>query len=131
MKEIEKTEVDIPIAVENFEALAKKYKPVILANIKRIHKLNSSNPQVEYDDLYQEGLIALYESIKNFKSDKGVYFGVYLKVAISNRLKCFCRNFLPHKYVKDKEMTEVAGKPKFKRIQIQVSTLDDVKSYLL
>jgi RNA polymerase sigma factor (sigma-70 family) len=122
---------DIEIKLENYEALAKKYRPVILSNIKRIHKMHLNQPQVEYDDLYQEGLIALYESIKNFKPDKGVYFGVYLKVAISNRLKCFCRNFLPHRYMKDKEQTDLKGKPQFKRIPIQVSTLDDVKSYLL
>lgn len=122
---------DIPITLENFEALSKKYNPVILANIKRIHKMHQSNPQVEFDDLRQEGLIALYESIKNFKPEKGVYFGVYLKVAISNRLKCFCRNFLPHRYMKDKDETERKGKPTFKRIPIHVGTLDDVKSYLL
>ena len=122
---------DIPITLENYEALAKKYRPVILSNIKRIHKMHFNQPQVEYEDLYQEGLIALYKAIKEFNPEKGVYFGVYLKVAIANSLKCFCRNFLPHRYMKDKEETEKKGKPTFKRIAIHVGTLDDVKSYLL
>ena len=123
---------EIEIKLENYDALAKKYRPVILSNIKRIHKQHLQQPAVEYDDLYQEGLLALFESIKNFKPEKGVYFGVYLKVAISNRLKCFCRNFLPHRYVKDKEMTEIKGKPTFKRIAINVTTIDDGStSYLM
>jgi len=122
---------ELAITIENYDALAKKYRPVILSNIKRIHKMHLNQPQVEYDDLYQEGLIALYESIKNFKPERGVYFGVYLKVAISNRLKCFCRNFLPHRYMKDNEETERKGRPAFKRIPIHVGTLDDVRSYLL
>ena len=121
---------DIPITLENFEALSKKYNPVILSNIKRIHKIHYSNPKVEFDDLKQEGLIALYEAIKNFKPERGVYFGVYLKVAISNRLKCFIRNYLPHKYSKDHEETARKGKPTFKRIAINVTTLDDGSAYL-
>lgn len=130
MKEQEVNEVDIPIHIDNYEALSKKYRPVILANIKRIHKMHESNPQVEYDDLYQEGLIALYDSIKNFNPERGVYFGVYLKVAIANKLKCYCRNFLPHYYSKDIEKS-TPEKPKFKRMRVNVGTLDDVKSYLL
>ena len=122
---------DIPVVLENFEILSIRFKPLIYKNIKRMHKIHYSNPQVEFEDLNQEGLIALYESIKNFKPEKGVYFGVYLKVAISNRLKCFCRNFLPHRYTKDHEETARKGKPTFKRIPINVTTLDDVKSYLL
>src|ERR1039457_4307223 len=131
MEEYKLDTTNIEIKLENYDLLVKKYRPVILSNIKRIHKLHLSQPQVEYDDLFQEGCIALYESIKNFKPERGVYFGVYLKVAISNRLKCFCRNFLPHRYVKDKEMTEAKGRPSFRRIAIHVSTIDDIKSYLL
>ena len=122
---------DVAINLENYDVLLKKYTPVILASIKRIHKLHLNQPQVEFDDLRQEASLALFESIKNFKPERGVYFGVYLKVAISNRLKCFCRNFLPHRYVKDKEESERKGKPAFRRVAIHVTTIDDGTSYLM
>ena len=122
------TEVDISITLENFELLAKKYKPVILANIKRVHKMHESSFRVEFDDLMQEGLIALHDAIKNYNPTKGVYFGVYLKVAIGNRLKCFCRNTLPHYYSKDIEKS-TPEKPKFKRERVQVGSIDDIKNY--
>jgi len=121
---------DIPVILENFEIFSIRFKPLIYKNIKRIWKIHYSNPQVEFDDLQQEGLIALYESIKNFKPEKGVYFGVYLKVAISNRLKCFIRNYTPHRYTKDHEATVLKGKPTFKRIPINVTSIDDGQSYL-
>lgn len=130
MNENELHLTDIAIHLDNFELLAKKYRPVILANIKRIHKMHESSPRVEYEDLYQEGLIALHDSIKNFNPERGVYFGVYLKVAIANKLKCYCRNFLPHYYSKDLEKS-TPEKPKFKRERVQVGTIDDLKSYLL
>jgi RNA polymerase sigma factor (sigma-70 family) len=130
MKEQEKINEEIAIHIDNFDSLAKKYRPVILANIKRVHKMYESHCRVEFDDLFQEGLMALYDSINNFNPDRGVYFGVYLKVAIANKLKCYCRNFLPHYYSKDIE-NSTPEKPKFKRERVSVSTLDDVKSYLL
>lgn len=122
---------EIEICVENFELLALKYRPVILSNIRKIHKMYLNYPQIEFDDLYQEGLIALYQSIENFDNTRGIFFGVYLKVAIANKLKCFCRNFLPHRYVKDEAKSIEKGKTEFKRLLINVGTLDDAKSYLL
>jgi RNA polymerase sigma factor (sigma-70 family) len=121
---------DIPIHMDNFEALAKKYKPVILSQIKKIHKQHENSPSVEYDDLYQEGLYALWNCIDNFNPERGVYFGVYLKVAIGNRLSCYCRTFLPGYYAKDTDKS-TDEKTMFKRVKVQVGTLDDVKSYLL
>ena len=122
---------DVAITLDNFELLALKYKPVILSNIRNIHKMYMNYPQVEFDDLYQEGLIALYQAIENFDNTRGIFFGVYLKVAIANKLKCFCRNYLPHFYQRDDEKTLKSGKPEFRRILINVGTLDDSKSYLL
>jgi RNA polymerase sigma factor (sigma-70 family) len=129
MKEIE-VNANIPICIENFDALSKKYKPVILSNIKKVHKMYEQNASVEFDDLFQEGLIALYDSIQNFDPERGVYFGVYLKVAISNKLKCYCRNFLPHFYTKDHE-NSTSEKTKFKRMKVAVGSIDDAKNYMI
>jgi RNA polymerase sigma factor (sigma-70 family) len=130
MKEQEKIHEEVDIIIDNFEVLAKKYRPLILANIKRVHKMYESNARVEFDDLFQEGLMALYDSIKNFDKTRGVYFSLYLKVAIGNKLKSYCRNYLPHYYSKDVE-NSTPEKPKFKRERVNVGALDDIKSYLL
>jgi DNA-directed RNA polymerase specialized sigma subunit len=121
---------DIPVILENFEIFSIRFTPLILKNISRMRKIHYNNPQVEKEDLHQEGLMALYESIKNFNPERGVYFGVYLKVAISNRMKCFIRNYTPHRYTKDHEETVLKGKPTFKRIPINVTSIDDGQSYL-
>ncbi len=123
MSENQKNQEDIAIHLDNFDALAKKYRPVILANIKNIWKMYDNNPKVEYEDLYQEGLLALYDSIRLFKPDMGVYFGYYLKIAIGNKIKCYCRNYLPHYYTKDHENSTPA-KPKFKRQRVDVGSIE-------
>ena len=119
---------DIPICVENFELIARKYRPVLLSNISKIHKLYEKNYRLEYNDLLQEALLALYKCIKQFKKDKGVYFGVYLKAALANSLRCFCRNTLPHRFIKDDEKSTIE-KPVFKCKQINVGSLEDLPNY--
>ncbi len=126
MNELETVQpAKVEIKLENFDTLSKMYHFLILSTIKKIYKMHENNPSVEPEDLYQEGLIALFDSIKNFNPDKKVYFGVYLKVAIKNRLLCYCRNFLPHIYKKDPDK-----EGKFKRHKINVDSLDDMKSYM-
>jgi len=95
-----------------------------LATIKKVEMIHEG--RISKEDLYQEGLIALWDSIINFNKDKGVFFGVYLKVAIKNRLLCYCRNVLPHYYKKDP-----ANPNKFLRIKVNVDNLDDVATYNL
>ena len=90
-----KKPADIAIHLDNFELLAKKYRPLIISIIRKVQKIYSNYSASEYEDLYQEGLIALYQSINNFDPTKGVFFGLYLKVALSNSLRYYFRNFLP------------------------------------
>lgn len=122
---------EIDIKMENFPELAKKYHNAINAGVRRVQKMYGKHSSLDENDLYQEGMIALFKSIEKFNPERGVFFGYYLKAAINNSLKTHCRNFLPHKYVKDIEKTELEGKQKFKRIAIDVDTLDNGNSYLL
>lgn len=111
---------DPPITMENFELLAKKYRPLMWKHIRLVY--NMHNKGVELPDLEQEALLALFKSIECFDPERKVYFPVYLSKAILNKLLCYCRNFLPHFYKKDPENIG-----KFKRIKVFVDTLDSDK----
>lgn len=112
---------DIPITEANFELLVAKYKPLILSCIKTVNSMNFNNSRLEYDDLYQEALMALWDAIRLYDASRGVYFGMYLKIAVTNRTKCFARDFLPHSYKKDVEKS-TKEKPIFKRLAIDVQS---------
>lgn len=113
---------EIPIIMENFELLKKKYRPLMWRYIRLVH--NMHNKSVEFDDLEQEADWALWNSIKNFDDTRNVFFPVYLGKAVLNRLLCYCRNYLPHFYKKDPEK-----EGKFKRVKVNVDTLDDPNTY--
>lgn len=109
---------DPDITFENFDILAKKYRPLMWKYIRMVY--NSHSKAVEIADLEQEALIALLNSIKNFDAERKVYFQVYLAKAVLNKLLCYCRNTLPHYYKKDPER-----EGKFLRVKVFVETLDD------
>ena len=104
---------DVPITEDNYELLLKKYQPVLFKTIKEVG--NQYNRQVDFDDLHQEASIGLLKAIRAFNPSTGVFFGVYLKTVVLNQLRCYCRNTLPHRYVKDPENE---GKFLYKAIQV-------------
>jgi DNA-directed RNA polymerase specialized sigma subunit len=111
-------EPDPQITQDNFDILAKKYRPLMWKYIRLVYQMHSR--VVEICDLEQEALIALFNSIKNFDPERKVYFQVYLAKAVLNKLLCYCRNTLPHYYKKDPE-----NPGKFLRQKVFVDTLDD------
>ena len=59
-----------------------------------IHKFISVNESVcglEYDDLYQEGCIALWRAAETFDEERGVQFHSYAISVIRNHLLDYCR----------------------------------------
>jgi DNA-directed RNA polymerase specialized sigma subunit len=109
---------DPEITFENFDILAKKYRPLIHRHIRLMHQMHGKT--VETADLEQEALMALFNAIRNFDPERKVYFPVYLSKAILNKLLCYCRNVLPHFWIKDPER-----EGKFKRKKVYVDSLDD------
>ena len=109
---------DPEIIMANYDILAKKYRPLMWKYIRLVYNMHSK--AVEVNDLEQEALIALFNSIKNFDATRKVYFQVYLAKAVLNKLLCYCRNTLPHYYKKDPEK-----QGKFMRVKVYVETLDD------
>lgn len=110
-------QTEIAITEENYDALAAKYHPAISAAVARVAKMHKG--QLDRDDLYQMGLWALWDSIKNFDPTRGIFFGHYLKVAMNNRMSCYARNLLPHFYKKKAD-----GEEGFDRISVHVESLD-------
>jgi len=112
-----------PYTPERFDALAVAYRPLIFACITQVRR----QPQyalMEGDDLAQEGYLALWMALHQYRPELNTYFGVYLKKAILNRMKTLARNWLPHHYQKD-GMRD--GKPVFRRVAINVDGFEDVK----
>jgi RNA polymerase sporulation-specific sigma factor len=49
---------------------------------------------VEFDDIKQEALIALYHAVLTYKPNEEVTFGVYAKICIRNKIISYIRCFL-------------------------------------
>ncbi|MBO4354436.1 MAG: sigma-70 family RNA polymerase sigma factor [Clostridia bacterium] len=69
----------------SFNNLYKSYLPLIESIAKKMILTYSLSPS-EYDDLVQEGAIALYTSADAYDESRNVTFGLYAKICIKNRL---------------------------------------------
>jgi DNA-directed RNA polymerase specialized sigma subunit len=118
--------MDLEISLDNFEAVAKTYRPLMLKCISFAFHAHHNHPFLDFDDLYQEALLAVYNSIKNWDPQRGVYFVLYLKQAIQNSLRMYCRQTIPHFYVKTNEKYE-SGSTKFKWNIVDVNYIEDEK----
>ena len=71
--------------------LLNKYLPII-------RKISSEYYQkyayfgYEYDDFYQEALLAFYQALANYNEEKNVLFYTFFNVCIRKKLSSFCRN---------------------------------------
>lgn len=63
--------------VESTELIIEKLNPLIVASIRRYY-----NKAADYDDLIQEGRLAVLECIKDYDESKGVYFLGYVKTML-------------------------------------------------
>lgn len=106
--------------LSDFDALAEKYKPMI-KRASRIVRLTFHD--IEDEDLIQEGLMALHRSTELWDPTLGVYFWVYVRRAIEQRMRSFARTYLPHTYVKDPEKSALTGKSEFRRKPVFVGQL--------
>lgn len=63
--------------VESTELIIEKLNPLIVASIRRYY-----NKAADYDDLIQEGRLAVLECIKDYDESKDVYFLGYVKTTL-------------------------------------------------
>lgn len=76
---------------ENFNLLLKLFDPVIKKVVGKI----KHNGMIEYDDLYQEAVIALYNSCFDYDSDNPNFYSFYYSVSY-NRLCQHVYKFQTH-----------------------------------
>ncbi len=108
-----------PDDLKDFDLVAKTFNPLIQKLVLVVYSASKSNPSIERDDLQQEALIAVANAIRLYDAKRGVFFSVYLKHAIENRLKAYLRSFLPNYY---KKHPEIEGK--FVVVPVYVGSLD-------
>ena len=65
------------ITKEEKAEIIEAYRPLIIASIKRYCPI-----QKEYQDLYNDGVVYLLESLGNYSSKRGTTFGAYLKAGL-------------------------------------------------
>lgn len=70
---------------DQFEKLLNDFKNMI-ANLVNTYKYDIGDYKVDYDDLYQEGYLALYDACLKFKDDKGMRFSSYAYLLIRSRI---------------------------------------------
>lgn len=75
---------------ESRNLLLKKYIPMV-NKISFKYRDYAKKYGIEFDDLRQEGLIALNNAISNFDSNNGALFYTYSSVCIERHLITFCK----------------------------------------
>lgn len=73
------------------EMMIKKYEPIICSYAKKYIKFASQHG-VEFDDLIQEGRMAVVKAVYKYDSDKASIFYTYVSLCIERRLITYCRD---------------------------------------
>ncbi len=79
------------------EIIFNKYIPIV-RRIASDHLALAKMARIEYEDLVQEGLIALNEAINKYNERSGVLFYTFLCVCIERRILTYCRKMNSSKH---------------------------------
>ena len=79
------------------EIIFKKYEPVIDYYVKKYVPLVKGKG-VDYNDLYQEGLIGLDSAIRNYKEQKNIKFSTFAFICIKRKIFTAVKNASRKKY---------------------------------
>lgn len=74
-----------------------KYIPIV-RRIASDHLALAKMARIEYEDLVQEGLIALNEAINKYNERSGVLFYTFLCVCVERRILTYCRKMNSSKH---------------------------------
>ena len=72
------------------DKLIKKYDYIINFNVKKYMNF-AKNLGLESDDLYQEGLLALINSLNNYNKEKDAQFKTYASSVIEHQIKDYLK----------------------------------------
>lgn len=79
------------------EIIFNKYIPIV-RRIASDHLSLAKMARIEYEDLVQEGLIALNEAINKYNEHSGVLFYTFLCVCVERRILTYCRKMNSSKH---------------------------------
>lgn len=79
------------------EIIFNKYIPIV-RRIASDHLALAKTARIEYEDLVQEGLIALNEAINKYNERSGVLFYTFLCVCVERRILTYCRKMNSSKH---------------------------------
>ena len=79
------------------EIIFNKYIPIV-RRIASDHLALAKMARIEYEDLVQEGLIALNEAINKYNERSGVLFYTFLCVCVERRILTYCRKMNSSKH---------------------------------
>lgn len=79
------------------EIIFNKYIPIV-RRIASDHLALAKIARIEYEDLVQEGLIALNEAINKYNERSGVLFYTFLCVCVERRILTYCRKMNSSKH---------------------------------
>ena len=79
------------------EIIFNKYIPIV-RRIASDHLALAKMARIEYEDLEQEGLIALNEAINKYNERSGVLFYTFLCVCVERRILTYCRKMNSSKH---------------------------------
>lgn len=77
------------------EILLYKYRPLIVSIAKKM--LKYCNGGVDLNDLVQEGMLGLNDSINSFRDDKETNFGTYARLCIERRIYSLAKSTRTYK----------------------------------
>ena len=81
----------------NYDILFQKYLPIIKSISSKYFPF-ASNHGVEYQDLVQEGFLALNNAITTYQDNEKTIFYTYACVCIERHLATYCRSLAAQKH---------------------------------
>jgi len=129
----------VPLCKDNEKAVS-----VLISRYLRFIRSKASlmeNYSVESEDLMQEGLLALLNAIRTYKSENGAKFSTYAGVCIANRMTSALaknnKNAIPVEDVEEEELEDLAPTPesiliekeKASRLEKKISSLLSEKEW--
>ena len=70
---------------------AEQYLYIVGWVLNKYQLYNNTNPNMGYDDLYQEGCIALCKAVQRFDAAKGSHMNAFAFTVVRNHIFAYCK----------------------------------------
>ncbi len=102
---------------------AEQYLYIVGWVLNKYQLYNNTNPNMGYDDLYQEGCIALCKAVQRFDAAKGSHMNAFAFTVVRNHIFAYCKKIsMKRRTMSLSELTETKYASYF---------FDDTRVYIL